>query len=317
LPSVSGMAYSAACAEHGAPVGRSPPRGCTRKRKVPREGGRKRSRLGELFPAPAPAKPAPRSLEPPSSLWLVRPDLRVRPSLCLESAQSNQARPQYDRCEKKSPQIAESSISGLLTLPGRAPRLLLAPSTERPRLMVLRWVAASAEVNRKPDGGVTGSVHFFVRQDGDPPSGSPSRAEPLALRAAPLNAVGRSGSGFAPSPGRGGTRRRRGAQAPHTEAGSSSSCARAGRLRLWINRCPIGTPQCQTLGLRCGRNLRKVRVAVVLTGHVSAHRVAIAPSTERPRLMALREAPGVSRWSVGKPDEGVTGSVHFRFRVDR
>ena len=26
--------------------------------------------------------------------------------------------------------------------------------------------------------------------------------------------------------------------------------------------------------------------------------------------MALREAPGVSRWSVGKPDEGVTGSVH-------
>ena len=26
--------------------------------------------------------------------------------------------------------------------------------------------------------------------------------------------------------------------------------------------------------------------------------------------MVLREAPGVSRWSVGKPDEGVTGSVH-------
>jgi hypothetical protein len=28
--------------------------------------------------------------------------------------------------------------------------------------MVLRWVAASAEVNRKPDEGVTGSVHFFL-----------------------------------------------------------------------------------------------------------------------------------------------------------
>jgi hypothetical protein len=27
--------------------------------------------------------------------------------------------------------------------------------------------------------------------------------------------------------------------------------------------------------------------------------------------MALREATGVSRGSVGKPDEGVTGSVHL------
>ena len=27
--------------------------------------------------------------------------------------------------------------------------------------MALRWATASAEVNRKPDEGVTGSVHFF------------------------------------------------------------------------------------------------------------------------------------------------------------
>jgi hypothetical protein len=43
---------SPACAEHGAPVGRSPPRSTTRKRKVRREGGRKRSRLGEFAAGP-------------------------------------------------------------------------------------------------------------------------------------------------------------------------------------------------------------------------------------------------------------------------
>ena len=43
----SATSYRAKCAEHGAPVGRSPPRFSTRKRTVRRVGGRKRSRLGE------------------------------------------------------------------------------------------------------------------------------------------------------------------------------------------------------------------------------------------------------------------------------
>src|SRR3970282_1707749 len=46
-------------------------------------------------------------------------------------------------------------------------------------------------------------------------------------------------------------------------------------------------------------------------------RVATAPSTERPRLMALRSAAGESWRSVGRPDEGATGSVHFVVGSDR
>jgi hypothetical protein len=158
--------------------------------------------------------------------------------------------------------------------------------------MALRWATASAEVNRKPDEGVTGSVYCFVRQDGDPQSGSPSREEPPALRAATLNPVRCSGSGFALSP------------------------VEVNRVRA---RRKLKThPADHALPTRAHmRNLRQVRLAVALTGHVRARRVATAPSTERPRSMVLRAAPGVSRWSVGKPDEGVTGSVHFRFRPVR
>jgi len=119
--------YISACAEHGAPVGRSPPRSTTRKRKVRREGGRKRSRLGEFL----------------------RPGLRARPFFRRWQAQIMWPWSQFDLCEKKTSQIARSSRPSTLTGPSHRPSVRDAPSTERPRLMALRSAVASAAVSRK------------------------------------------------------------------------------------------------------------------------------------------------------------------------
>ncbi len=82
------------CAEHGAPVGRSPPRSTTRKRKVGREGGRKRSRLGE-------------SLRPGTSCSAVfLPGRATRARAACRSS---------TLCEKKTSQIATSRRSRPLT----------------------------------------------------------------------------------------------------------------------------------------------------------------------------------------------------------
>jgi hypothetical protein len=115
------------CAEHGAPVGRSPPRSTTRKRKVRREGGRKRSRLGEFCGRTLGSGPFFFSLR-------VRASARGRSSTL---------------CEKKRSQFATSSLQGPLTPLGVRPSVRLAPSTERPRLMALRSAVASAAVSRK------------------------------------------------------------------------------------------------------------------------------------------------------------------------
>ena len=187
---------SPACAEHGAPVGRSPPRSTTRKRMACREGGRKRSRLGE-FLRPALGK----------DLGAGRFFLGTRASSVICS---------FARFEKKKPQFAETAAPRPLTALAPPPSVLLAPSTERPRLMVLRRAAGASWWSvGKPDEGATGSVHFL-----------------FGLRS---------------------RRRRRG----------KSAC----------------------------RNLREIPSAGTLTRRRRSHRVALAPSTERLRSMALRAAP--------------------------
>ncbi len=107
------MCIECRCAEHGAPVGRSPPRSTTRKRNVRREGGQKRSRLGEYFAA-GPSGPAVLSRS-------TRARARARSSTL---------------CEKKTSQFATCSLSDALTPPTGVPSVRLAPSTEHRRLKV-------------------------------------------------------------------------------------------------------------------------------------------------------------------------------------
>jgi hypothetical protein len=143
------MPYIAACAEHGAPVGRSPPRSTTRKRKVRREGGRKRSRLGELFPLQR-----RQSRHPPLFGASGEPTaLAVGPS-CPAFFFPRRTRAQgADRsltlCGKERSQFARSCFASSLTGFARTPRVRDAPSTERPRLMALRVVVASAVASRE------------------------------------------------------------------------------------------------------------------------------------------------------------------------
>ena len=79
--------------------------------------------------------------------------------------------PQSDRCEKKKSQIAVTSSPGRLTAARGRPRVLLAPSTERPRLMAFRSAPASAEVSRKAGRRRHRLGAFFVPFF----SGAPSR----------------------------------------------------------------------------------------------------------------------------------------------
>src|SRR6187549_2635369 len=104
-----------ACAEHGAPVGRSPPRSTTRKRKVRREGERKRSRLGEFFGS----------------------SLRARPFFFSLTGRATTSIRSLTLCEKKNAQFAASASSDVLTDSSSPPSVSHAPSTEHPRLMVL------------------------------------------------------------------------------------------------------------------------------------------------------------------------------------
>src|SRR3970282_2060638 len=72
---------------------------------------------------------------------------------------------QVDHCEKKTSQIATTSSPAALSRLDNLPRVVTAPSTERPRLMALRSAAGESwrSVGR-PDEGATGSVHFFWGQ---------------------------------------------------------------------------------------------------------------------------------------------------------
>ena len=89
-------------------------------------------------------------------------------------------------------------------------------------------------------------------------------------------------------------------------------CARPFRLRR-PRAC--GVDRSSTLCEKKRKQFATSSLEAALTELPRPPRVRDAPSTERTRLMALRSAVGESRRSVGKPDEGATGSVHFRVRV--
>jgi len=77
-----------------------------------------------------------RSLEPPSSLRLMRPGPWVRPFYLSVWPRASAGMRSSTWCEKKRPQFATSSLPGPLTASESATSVRLAPSTERPRLRV-------------------------------------------------------------------------------------------------------------------------------------------------------------------------------------
>ena len=117
------------CAEHGAPVGRSPPE----EHYAEAEGSS--GRWTKAFPARRIL--GGRALEP-----------RVRPFFSLGRLEHVLVTRSSTLCEKKTSQIATSMSREALTQVDDPPSVRLAPSTERPRLMVLRVAPASAEVSR-------------------------------------------------------------------------------------------------------------------------------------------------------------------------
>jgi hypothetical protein len=99
----------------------------------------------------------------PGSANYLRPGHRARPFFFSRTTRAHTADRSLISCEKKTSQIAQSSLETPLTGLALPPRVLIAPSTERPRLMAPRQ--ATGESRRsvgKPDEDVTGSVHFFV-----------------------------------------------------------------------------------------------------------------------------------------------------------
>jgi hypothetical protein len=167
------------CAEHGAPVGRSPPRSTTRKRTVCREGGRKRSRLGEFL----------------------RPGPRARPFSFLRATRACTCMRSLNCVKRKLRKLRASASHTALTRVDNAHSVLLAPSTERPRLMALRVAVASAKVSRIA-GRRRHRLGAFLMAGGNavsprrPPSSAQRTAQPsLASRPAqPASGRGNCGS---------------------------------------------------------------------------------------------------------------------------